>query len=99
MTVHFCERVRERGPEGIDAERLRDEVRHAVLTGDETLAERVKRLDDGIAYYRIKLGAHGVFYAVCNEVTGVPITFYTQAQYRKKRYGLKCRRRNLPRPH
>lgn len=99
MTAHFCQRVRERGPEGIDAERLRDEVQMAVSTGDEAFAERVKRIDAGVAYYRIKLGAYGMFYAVCNPASGAPITFYTQEMYRKKRFGLKCRRRNLPRPH
>ena len=93
--AHFVQRVRERGPEGICPFDLAAEITRAVQAGDEDRAEpvRAESKHDHRTIYRVKLGDHGIYYAVVCDLTGEPITLFDQQMFSRIRQGRKHARR------
>lgn len=90
---HFKERCLERGIVSTDVDLLYNGLKHAIVTGDENLAERVMASGvEGRSFYRFKC-PDGIFFAICDDETGRPVTVYNHAQLKS----FKKRKRRLRR--
>lgn len=81
VNSHFIARFRERGPSDIDPEVVFHELQEAVAAGGGGVAERIRPARLGRSVWRFGLDGHGVYYAICEDATGMPVTFLSREEY------------------